>query len=110
MLMLANNIWVENPALEALVNLFRACARFAASEAQEVFNNLKSPLIHPKPQPASRTTHQPPQKRLNLGPLKRWGVQHDGVSLSTVDYAQNYQDKYNEEYPEFYSSPACRLR
>jgi hypothetical protein len=41
MLMLANNIWVENPALEALVNLFRACARFAASEAQEVFNNLK---------------------------------------------------------------------
>jgi hypothetical protein len=41
MLMLANNIWVENPVLEALVNLFRACARFAASEAQEVFNNLK---------------------------------------------------------------------
>jgi hypothetical protein len=41
MLMLANNIWVENLALEALVNLFRACARFAASEAQEVFNNLK---------------------------------------------------------------------
>jgi hypothetical protein len=50
---------------------------------------------------------QPPQKRLNLGPLKRWGVQHDGVSLGTFDYAQNYRDKYNEEYPEFYSSPAC---
>ncbi|KAJ7359905.1 hypothetical protein DFH08DRAFT_801668 [Mycena albidolilacea] len=117
------------PAVKFL-KLFRACARFVASEAQEVFHNLKSPPIHPKPRPASRTTHksvspltspeiiaaarpttiieshtpisaQPPQKRLNLGPLKGWGVQHDGVSLSTVEYAQNYQDKFNEEYPEY---------
>jgi hypothetical protein len=41
MLMLANNIWVENLALEAPVKLFRACARFVASEGQEVFHNLK---------------------------------------------------------------------
>jgi hypothetical protein len=62
-----NNIWVENLVLEAPVKLFRACARFGASEAQEVFHNLKvgsqnylsahlsqnivpqSPPIHPKP-------------------------------------------------------------
>ncbi|KAJ7347563.1 hypothetical protein DFH08DRAFT_809296 [Mycena albidolilacea] len=90
-------------------------------------SSWRSPPIHPKPRPASRTTHksvspltspeiiaaagpttiiesqtpisaQPPQKR---APLKGWGVQHDGVSLSTVDYTQNYQDKFNEEYPEY---------
>ncbi|KAJ7810991.1 hypothetical protein B0H14DRAFT_2606871 [Mycena olivaceomarginata] len=43
---------------------------------------------------------QPSQKRRNLGPLKAWGVQHDRASLITVDYAQNYEDKFNEEYPE----------
>ncbi|KAJ7315707.1 hypothetical protein DFH08DRAFT_820279 [Mycena albidolilacea] len=110
--------------------LQKACARFVALEAQEVFHNLKSPPIHPKPRPAFQMTHksvspltspemiaaagpttiiesqtpisaQPPQKRLNLGPLKGWGVQHDGVSLSTVVYAQNYQDKFNKEYAEY---------
>jgi hypothetical protein len=39
--MLANNIWVENLALEAPVKLFRVCAHFVASEAQEVFHNPK---------------------------------------------------------------------
>ncbi|KAJ7889307.1 hypothetical protein B0H14DRAFT_2561806 [Mycena olivaceomarginata] len=121
MLMLANNIWVENLALEAPVELFRACARFAASEAQEVFHNLKptdpsktatcvaddtSEIVAaagPSTVIESQTpiSAQPPQKQLNLGPLKGWGVQHDGVSLSTVYYAQNHRDKFNEEYPEY---------
>ncbi|KAF8164563.1 hypothetical protein K438DRAFT_1775331 [Mycena galopus ATCC 62051] len=39
---------------------------------------------------------QPSRKRLNLGPLKGWGVQHDGVSLSAVDYAQNHWDEFKE--------------
>jgi hypothetical protein len=44
---------------------------------------------------------QPSQKQRNLGPLKAWGAQHDGASLITVDYAQNYGAKFNEEYPQY---------
>ncbi|KAJ7865921.1 hypothetical protein B0H14DRAFT_3442728 [Mycena olivaceomarginata] len=43
----------------------------------------------------------PPRKRLKLGPLKGWGVQRDGVSLSAADYAQKYWDEFKEEYPEY---------
>ncbi|KAJ7271783.1 hypothetical protein C8J57DRAFT_1319647 [Mycena rebaudengoi] len=39
--------------------------------------------------------HVPP-KRLKLGPLKGWGVERDGVSMSVVEYAQKHWSEFRE--------------
>ncbi|KAF8164600.1 hypothetical protein K438DRAFT_1775357 [Mycena galopus ATCC 62051] len=114
--MLSNNIWVENQVLEAPVKLSLAyhrkssdseqaeeptdpseTATFAADDKSEIVAAAGPSTVIESQAPISA---QPSRKRLNGGLLKGWGVQHDGVSLSAVDYSQNHWDEFKEEYSD----------
>ncbi|KAJ7864702.1 hypothetical protein B0H13DRAFT_2270499 [Mycena leptocephala] len=45
-----------------------------------------------------------PPKRLNLGPLKGWGIEKDGISMSVVEYAQNVSNNAGKGHSS--SNPA----